>query len=202
MAGEWLNALMQAPDAGQAFMQSFDRARQQVDQREIAKMRMREHQEDRRSQMEDRQAEQRKQQLAEARDRLAITARLLDSATDPVSYQQARQAAAGIPGFDMASVPEQYDPNWVQQTKMQARALQGQVEQELMAVAPGTTVIDKRTGEKVFTNPRPPRYIPVQAGGKLVLDPASIGGDLPPDAGDDEWETIGGPAVNQPGGFR
>jgi hypothetical protein len=187
------NMLFQAPNAGQAFAQSFQQAQQVKQRNALMQQEMQERQEDRQTQMQDRERQERARLLAEAREQLGMTARLLDSARDPVSYQQARQAAAGIPGFDVSQVPEQYDPNWIAQTKMQVQALSGQVEQELMAVAPGTTVIDKRTGQKVFTNPRPPRYIPVQAGGKLVLDPSSVeGAELPHSAGEDEWEYEGG----------
>lgn len=197
------NMLFQGPNAGQAFQQSFQQAQEGNRQNALMQMKMQEHQEDRQFQRQTQEREARAQQLQQAREQLQITARLLEHATDPVTYQQARQAAAGIPGFDLSQVPEQFDPNWVAQTKMQVQALSGTVEQELMAVAPGTTVIDKRTGHEVYKNPRPPRYIPVQAGGKLVLDPASVGGATPPSAGgdDDEWEYLGGPGGNAGGGF-
>lgn len=202
------NALMNAPNPGESFVNAFQGARQMRAQEQMQQQQMQERQEDRQLQMEDRQRQQRARQLEQAREQLGMTARLLESATDPVTYQQARQAAAGIPGFDLSGVPEQFDPNWIAQTKMQVQALSGQVEQELMAVAPGTVVIDKRTGQPVYKNPRPPRYLPVQAGGKLVLDPSSVdGGGMPASAGgdDDEWEYItptnGGPTPSASGVF-
>jgi hypothetical protein len=129
------NMLFQAPNAGQAFAQSFQQAQQVKQRNALMQQEMQERQEDRQTQMQDRERQERARLLAEAREQLGMTARLLDSARDPVSYQQARQAAAGIPGFDVSQVPEQYDPNWIAQTKMQVQALSGQVEQELMAVA-------------------------------------------------------------------
>lgn len=199
MAGQWLNALMQAPDAGQSFTQAYQQARQAKQQDEIRRQQMEEHREDRQLQMQDRQQAQRKQQLEQAREQIGIMGRLLDGVNDPVSYERARQAAASMPGWDLSGIPPTYDPNWIAQQKMQAQALAGKLDQELMAVAPGTSVIDKRTGRPVYTNPRGPRYIPVPPGGKLVLDP-STGGSY--DAGnDDEWETIGGPSSQGSGGF-
>jgi hypothetical protein len=173
------NLLFQGANPGSAFANAFNQAQDNKRQNALMQQQMQEHQQDREFKMSQMQAEQRAQQLQAAREQLQITARLLDHATDPVSYQQARQAAAGIPGFDLSQVPEQYDPNWVAQTKMQVQALSGTVEQELMAVAPGTTVIDKRTGQQVFTNPDRPRYYALPPGGRLELDPSYNGPGAP-----------------------
>lgn len=171
--------LSQYPNPGQAFAQAFQQGQQQKAQQAMQALQMKEHQQDRQFQTEERDRQARAAQLQQAREQLQITARLLDHATDPVTYQQARQAAAGIPGFDLSQVPEQFDPNWVAQTKMQVQALSGTVDQELMAVAPGTTVIDKRTGRQVFTNPDRPRYYPLPPGGRLELDPSYNGPGAP-----------------------
>ena len=214
------NMLFQAPNPGASAIQGFQQGAQLRQNQQL----MREHQEDRQFKMSQMQAEQRAQQLQQAREQLQMTARLLDHATDPVSYAQARQAAAGIPGFDLSQVPEQYDPNWVAQTKMQVQALNGQVEQELMAVAPGTVVINKQTGEQVFKNPDKPRYYALPPGGRLELDPSYNGPGAPPQdapsggpaigtvedgyrfkggnpADPNSWEPVGGSGGNVGGGF-
>lgn len=173
-------------------------------QKQMQEQEMKERQEDRQLRRDQMGAQQRAQQLQDAREKLTLMGRLMEGAT-PEDYGQRLQAAQGM-GLDVSKVPPQFDPHWLAQSQMQVRALLGQVEQELMAVAPGTTVIDKRTGKQVYQNPRPPRYIPVQAGGKLVLDPSSVthGQNMPASAGggDDEWETIeGGSGGNVGGGF-
>jgi RNA polymerase-binding transcription factor DksA len=195
------NALMQAPDAGAATVNAFNQSRDRKQNEELQGIRMREHQEDRQFQREGRAIEQRKAQLAEAREKLTMTVQLMDGATAQ-DWGQRLQAAQGM-GLDVSQVPPQFDPQWLQQSSHQARVLLGKIDQELMAVAPGTTVINKRTGQPVYQNQRGPRYIPVQAGGRLVLDPASVGGATPPMVGgdDDEWETIGGPSPGGSGGF-
>lgn len=205
MPVQW-NALMNMPNAGESFTNAFNQARQQKQQEELVGRQMQQQDEDRQLRREEiehqrgtREQQARKQQLEEARERISMMGRLLEGAT-PENYGQRLQAAAGM-GLDVSQVPPQFDPNWIEMTKQQAQALMGKLDQELMAVAPGTTVIDKRTGQPVYTNPRAPRYIPVQPGGKLVLDPSSVGGALPQSAGDDEWEYEGGPTPQASGGF-
>jgi hypothetical protein len=92
-----------------------------------------------------------------------------------------------------------------------------QIPQYLQSVMTLADALDPQSGDQGFTlgpgqarygpdgqlvakgPPRPPRYYPVQPGGKLVLDP-SYGGE----EGDDEWEYVlpqGGPTPQASGGF-
>jgi len=50
--------------------------------------------------------------------------RLLNHARDETSYQQARAAAAQLPGMDMSQIPANYDPNWVNQQKLVLSAIE------------------------------------------------------------------------------
>ena len=63
-----------------------------------------------------------KQQEAQ-RGKIVTMGKLLSRAKDPVSYAQSRAAAQQL-GFDVASIPEQYDPNWVAQQSMIVQAYQ------------------------------------------------------------------------------
>lgn len=215
MAVQW-NALMQAPNPGMAFTQSFEAARQRKQQEALQQMQMRDRQEDRQLRRDVLERQSRAQQLQEARERITLMSRLLDGVS-PENYAQRLQAAQGM-GLDVSQVPQQFDPNWVSQTQMQAQALAGAVERELMAVAPGTQVIDKRTGEPVFKNPDRPRYYPVPPGGMLVPEPGAGGapqgaapqpgqvedgyrykGGNPADP--NSWEPVGDAGGNASGGF-
>lgn len=124
-------------------------------------------------------------QLKQARDNLTIMARLIDDAVDEPSYQRSVASARAL-GMDVSNVPPSFDPAYVESLKRQAEALRGDVDRELMAVAPGSVVIDKGTGRPVFTNPDRPRYYPVPPGGRLELDPSYQG------------PTVGAPAGPSP----
>ena len=169
-------------------------------------------------QFQQRQAEQRKAQLAEAREKLILTGRLMDGAT-PEDYAQRLQAAQSM-GLDVSNVPQQYDPNWIAQSQMQVRALLGKVEQELMAVAPGTVVFDKTSRQPVYQNPAKPRFYAVPPGGMLVPEPGAGQSVAPPvatpqpgqvedgyrfrggnPADPNAWEPVGDAGGNASGGF-
>lgn len=168
-------------------------------------------------QFQQRRQEQRKQQLSDVREKLTIMGRLMDGAT-PQDYAQRLQAAQSM-GLDTSQVPPQFDPQWMAQTQMQVRALLGQVDQELMAVAPGTAVINKRTGKEVFKNPDRPRYYPIAPGGMLVPEPGTGGkpvgaGPQPGQVEDgyrfkggnpadpNSWEPVGGQTPQASGPFQ
>jgi hypothetical protein len=176
------------------------------------------------------QQQTRQQAILEAnREKIIAGAKIVRqlNPTDEASWQAARQAAANA-GIDISEVPANFDPQYVQGLIATADALAPQSGSELMAVAPGTTVLDKQTGRPVYTNPGRPRYYPLAPGGRLVLDPstdpsavtseattASAGGGPEPGAveegyrfkgGDparpENWEPVsGGPTVAPSGGF-
>lgn len=114
--------------------------------------------EDRALRRQSMEAEARTQQLKQAREQISVTGRLLSQVRDEASYQQARQAAQGL-GFDLSQVPANYDPQWVAMTTQQAQALAGNIDRELMTVAPGSVVLDKATGAPVFESPYRPQTV-------------------------------------------
>lgn len=119
-------------------------------------------------------AHEQEQHLAQMRETLGLMDRLLSGVTDEASYQHARASAAHL-GLDLAQVPANFDPEWVQQSHREARALQGATDHDLMAVAQGSAVIDRTTGAVVYRNPNQPRYYSVPQGGRLELDPSYQG---------------------------
>lgn len=189
------NALMSAPNAGAAFANAWQQGRQTALERQRQEQAMREHQ-------EDRTASRTAAELSQYREAIGLGARVIQQVQpkDQAGWDQVLNALRTYRiDPDALGVPRAFDPNYAQNVVR----LAGPEGQELMAVAPGTAVIDKRTGRPVYQNPRGPRYIPVQPGSKLVLDPSSVGGATPPMVGgdDDEWETIGGPTPPASGGF-
>ncbi|HJQ15936.1 MAG TPA: hypothetical protein VJ859_02960 [Allosphingosinicella sp.] len=182
--------------------------------------------EDRNTQRQAAARQQRAAELAQAREQITITDRLLSGVTDENSFQAARREAEGL-GIDVSQVPPSYDPRWVAETHAQARALSERIDRELMAVAPGTSVIDKRTGKPVYTNPDRPRLIPTQPGGGVfnadtgdwAVRPDGVPGSMPhqdintgetkavnPQTGEtlrynpktNQWESMGGASGNTP----
>lgn len=205
MGVNW-NALNNAPNPGMAFMQSFEQARsnrmqedQNREEREIRK-------EDRQRAADDRSRADQKALIEANREKIIMGAKLVRQVkaqnpgiSDDQAYQMSLPALQQA-GIDTSTLPPPGSPDagqFVKNAFAIADALDPQG-QELMAVAPGTNVIDKRTGKPVYQNPARPRYYPVQPGGKLVLDPSYNGGG----SDEDDWEIInGGPTAPQSGGF-
>lgn len=201
------NALMQAPDAGRSFMDSFNQSRDRRDQRELQGMQMQEHQEDRQFQRDGREAEQRKAQLAEAREKLTMTVKLMEGAS-PEDWGQRLQAAQQM-GLDTANVPPQFDQQWLQQSSHQARVLIGKIDEELVVI--DGVAFGKQSGQPKFESPynrvisgpggiyEQPR-IGIGRGGQGQAPQGRVvdGGGLP-----QGWviEEDGGPSPDGSGGF-
>jgi hypothetical protein len=117
---------------------------------------------------------------------------------DDAGWQQVLQMAQQV-GIDLADVPRNFDQQYVQGLISVADALDPQSGDQGFTLGPGQARYGP-DGQLVAKGPpRPPRYYPVQPGGKLVLDP-SYGGE----EGDDEWEYVlpqGGPTPQASGGF-
>jgi hypothetical protein len=117
---------------------------------------------------------------------------------DQQTYDMARQMAGQV-GIDLSEVPPAFDPQYVNGVISIADALDPQKGDQGFTLGPGQARYGP-DGQLVAKGPpRPPRYYPVQPGGKLVLDP-SYGGE----EGDDEWEYVlpqGGPTPQASGGF-
>lgn len=102
--------------------------------------------------------------------------------TDPAQYAQALRVAHQA-GIDVTG-HETFDPAFVNSVV--------QLHQRLHPVAPvsvaeGGKLVNPQTGADVAVgNPRPPRYYPLQPGGRLELDPSYQG------------PTTGGPAPSPP----
>ena len=129
IAGNAQNALMQGMQVGDAIRQRKEaQQRQQAEQQAykgiyqgdpnalnaLAEV-------DPRQAYEMRSGQQQAQQKQQ-RDDFQFLGRLLDGVRDEPSYQQARNAAAQY-GLDVSAAPANYDPNWVEQNKMIARAM-------------------------------------------------------------------------------
>lgn len=67
-------------------------------------------------------------QISNARDRLSMAGQLLGGVKDQASYDQARQTALAS-GFDANQIPEQYNPQWVEQARARALTSEQQLEQ-------------------------------------------------------------------------
>lgn len=107
---QW-NALMNAPNAGQAFTQAFQGAQQQRREDAIMQQRMQEHQEDR-----DRLKHQDAMSAVEAhRENIIKGAQLIRQLNpqDDASWQQALSMAQQA-GIDIREVPQHYDPQYAQ----------------------------------------------------------------------------------------
>lgn len=74
------------------------------------------------------QADAEKQKLATAMERIGFMGQLLGGVTDQASYDQAR-AIAQRNGLDVASVPAQYDPAFIDRARKQAMTMAQQLEQ-------------------------------------------------------------------------
>lgn len=70
-----------------------------------------------------------KEKLAAIKQSVELQGQLLGSVTDANSYTQALQVAAQS-GMDVSKLPQQYDPNFVQQARQRALTAAQQVEQE------------------------------------------------------------------------
>jgi len=129
---EW-NALMNLPNAGEAFANAYTRARQMKQQEAMQREEMDARREDRglRRQILERQTQM--ERVKEARSQLELMTRLLGSARDETSYQSARRAAQQA-GLDISSVPPNFDPAWVENKRREAVALSGKAEQAATAL--------------------------------------------------------------------
>lgn len=116
MAGEWLNALMQMPNAGASFAQGFEQARKsRIAEQQLA--------EERRWKMEDRSRERekfaldkQKAALEQYKDKIEIGAKIIAAInpTDDASWQRAREVAKsyGV-DVDALGVPQHYEKPYV-----------------------------------------------------------------------------------------
>ncbi len=170
------------------------------------------------AQQEDRAGKQQEAQVGKVK----TMARLLSRAKDPATYAQSRAAAAQL-GFDVAAIPEQYDPNWVAQQSMIVQAYQdgngeafstaGKIAMD-EGLQPGTPEFGQRVNQ-IWTAENSKSFATSPGGGVATVDPAGqarfviqpnpgdasagapVGGD------DDEWEVVqpGGAGGNASGGF-
>lgn len=104
--------ILRPVDVGERFQQGYQGAqRNALMQREQA------------YQNENRAAQTEQRRMATQERQIIIGAQLLDGVTDDAGFQSARQTYARL-GFDLAGIPEQFDPNYVQSVVRAGRALQ------------------------------------------------------------------------------
>ena len=207
MAANW-NALMNAPNAGQAFMDAYGQARQRRQQEEMQREELTARREDRdlRRQILERQSQLGK--VKEARDQLELMTRLLGSARDEGSYQSAKETARQA-GFDVSTVPPVFDPAWVANKQREAQALSSRAGQAVSSLereyeflasknpaladqflqnkAQGSPIVQRNDDGTITVYPR------------SMLGSGDLGGSYDAD-NDDEWE-YGGPTPPASGGF-
>lgn len=109
------NVLAQAPNPGQAFMDSFNQARQMKQREELMRQQQQEHREDRQLRRDTLQAQQQRALLEQHKDKILIGAKIVRElgVKDEASWQQARTIAQQM-GIDLSDIPLNYDPRYVQ----------------------------------------------------------------------------------------
>lgn len=129
---------------------------------------------------QDQQARQRHAQEQRRAD-LPLMERLLNSAVDESSYQQARQVAAEY-GIDASQIPAAYDPAWVDQQRTMVKMIQDPAQKEAISTAgkqavdmgykPGTPEFSKAVHD-IWTADNAKPYV---VGGETRLYQPKIGG--------------------------
>lgn len=123
MAVNW-NALAQAPNAGLAFSDAFQRAQQMKQQQALQAQQMQEHQEDRAFRQQQMQAQQHQAYIEQNRENIVRGAQIIRQVQpqDQAGWDRAR-ALAQQAGVDVSQVPPQFDPQYVQGISALADAL-------------------------------------------------------------------------------
>jgi hypothetical protein len=219
MAGEWLNALMQSPNAGETFIKSYQHAQDRKEQQAIRQQQMQEHQQDRQMQVHKFENEQQQQKWE-------VIGRAAAQADTPEKWDQVvdQLSASGFP--EAAQYRGKFSPGL-----RAAFMAQGGIDPQKAGNAPTSyeeyqrarqdpnygKFLEERRGPIVTHNDDGtitliPRNMlpgaPPQEGGNIpsVTDEASYNA-IPPGT---QYRTPdghvrvkqGGPAGNQPGGFR
>lgn len=176
-----------------------------------------------RGRMQDQQAQQRKQH----QEQMVMMGRLLDHAQDPQTYAESL-AAARQAGIDVSTVPQQYDPAWVDRQRLVVRAFNDDGGERISGIArelvdagyqPGTEEFNGAM-RSVISNKYASEYVddagntrrrsalnlegPAQAGPQpgVVEDGYRFKGGNPADPS--SWERVGqgGPTQSASAGFR
>lgn len=143
-----------------------------------------------------------------ARKQLETMAQLLDDATDENSYQQGLNVARRM-GIDVSSVPQNYDPAWVDEQRLMVRTFIEKPEaattlqRNLISagIQPGTP----EYRQAVLSSLAPPGYVAAPMGGGgpapgTVEDGYRFKGGDPADPAN--WEATGGPTPRASGTFQ
>lgn len=100
-------------------------------------------------------------------------------AEDPSLWPQAKaQYAATLQryGLPVPNLPDTATPELIRSLQMQSLSTKEQLEaRKGVALGDGAELRDPYTGRLLASNPKPPHYIPLPPGGRLVLDPGSGG---------------------------
>jgi hypothetical protein len=214
---QW-NALMNAPNAGVAFSNAFQQGMQQRQQAAMQQQQMQEHQEDRQFKREQMQSETAMRDVEQHREAIKTGAAIIRQVQprDDASWQQALGLLQnyGINPQELG-VPMQFDPSYVEGVTKLADALDPQKAERPQLVpftqGGGVAAYDAQTGQiRTLVAPNDGGHqagAPVSGdGAPMVSDEASYNA-IPPGA---QYRTPdghvrvkqGGPAGNQPGGFR
>ncbi len=160
------------------------------------------------------------------RGKIVTMGKLLSRAKDPVTYAQSRAAAQQL-GFDVAAIPEQYDPNWVAQQSMIVQAYQDGGAEKMSNTAreladagyqPGTPEFNQQMRNRLAAQDSKPfnvgpgegRYDidPTTGQPRTIIAPygatqgAGGGGAVPPPPPGFKLDNPGGAGGNASGTFR
>lgn len=207
MAGEWLNALAQAPNAGQAFMTGWQQAQERRERAALQQRQMQYEDEDRDLRRQQMQSQQATAQLEQHREAIKTGAAIIRRVQprDDASWGQALGLLQqyGI-NPDQLGVPRQFDPSYVQNIVKLSEAFEK---------PPAPTEMERNFE---FLQGRDPglaeQYIRNRAEGAPLIANNGDGtftiiprNSVQPAGDDDEWEIIqpnGGQTPQASGNFR
>lgn len=196
MAGEWLNALAQAPNPGASFLNAFQHGQQRREQREMQQRQFKQEDEDRDLRRREMEAKIKESGLEQHRSAIKTGAAIIRQ-VKPQDQQTWDQALSALQQYginpDAVGVPRQFDPAYAQQIVQLADALDPQKGAQEPSFV--------REGDALGVSRDRQRQLWEQKQGIVVINgvphmAAPRGGD------DDEWEYEGGQTPQASGNFR
>lgn len=206
MSVQW-NALMSAPNPGEAFANAYQQGIQQREQREMRQQAMQEHQEDRQFRREQMQQQGQVKALEAHREKIVLGARLIRQVNpqDQAGWDQVRGLAQQA-GIDLADVPPQFDPNYVKGLVSIADTFEPQKQENAPTSFDEYQRAQADPNYAKFLEERRGPLIANNGDGTFTLIPRSMGGPQQPQAAPPPppgfvIDNDGGPTQPASGGF-